>query len=283
MTQKRSPCPICSTRARFLRLEEREGLQYWVYRCPGCRSLFCPDHHAACSPDYVSRRPEDIDATVLWCQGRHKLEAYRQLFAELEKRGRRVRTLLDIGCGTGGFLDYARFRGVRRLYGFDASAVQAQVGRRNHGNVRRAVSLSEYLAQLPEQPEFDLITMWDVIEHLREPRGVLAEISSCCRGNPVLFVSTPNALSEHWKFRVKTALGLEHTFSPWEHVLYFSRQALETLLREHGFEVILGPATTCYRRPATLFELVRRAGYVLATHTALTPQLFVLSSPRGAA
>ncbi|MEK7751618.1 MAG: class I SAM-dependent methyltransferase [Acidobacteriota bacterium] len=283
MTRNDSDCPICSAGAHFIKLEKHDGLEYRVYRCSRCRSLFCPDHHAACSPEYVSRRPEDIDATVLWCQGGHKLQAYRQLFVELERRGRRVSSLLDIGCGTGGFLDYTDSRGVQGLYGFDASAVQAEVARRNHANVRCAVSLSQYLGQLSDQLEFDLITMWDVIEHLREPRGVLAEIASWCRGNPLLFVSTPNSLSEYCKFRLKTALGLEHTFLPWEHVLYFSREALERVLREHGFEVILSSGTTCYRRPATFFELARRAAYLLAAPTVVTPQLFVLSSPRGAA
>jgi len=261
----------------LVKLEKYEGLEYRVYRCNQCRSLFCPDHHAACSPEYISRRREDIDAMVLWCQGRHKLQAYRQLFAELKKARLRVRSLLDIGCGTGGFLDYARSEGCEALYGFDASQVQVEFAQRMHKHVRCATSLGEYLAQLGEQPQFDLVTMWDVIEHLRDPGRMLSEIASLCRGKPLLFISTPNALSEYWKFRVRTMLGLAHTFSPWEHVLYFSRQALERFLCHHGFELIISSATRCYRRPLTLFELARRAGYLLAARTALAPQLFVLS------
>src|SRR5512141_1913384 len=107
-----SPCPVCSHSGELLKTEIKDSQTYRIYRCGSCRSLFCNDHYAPISPDYVSRTAEDIDDFVLWCQGAGKIHTYRQLFRALEKMRHPVRTVLDFGCGTGGFLRYARERGI---------------------------------------------------------------------------------------------------------------------------------------------------------------------------
>ena len=271
-------CPTCTSFSPLIKTEKRGGLEYRIHRCPKCRTVFCPDHHSDCSPDYVGKNTQDINHTLLWCQGEHKLHAYKQLFNKLETSGRPIRSLLDIGCGTGGFLDYAASKGVTLRYGYDASAAQAEVARERHPNTRQAVSLTDYLNDIQHYTDFDLITLWDVVEHLRAPRQLFADIVSNCSRSAILFLSTPNATSEYLKFQVKNTLGLTHTFVPWEHVIYFSRQALEQTASDFGFNVIFSGAASCYRRPVTLAEVGRRFGYALAAHTSLMPQLFLLCS-----
>ncbi len=87
--------------------------------------------------------------------------------AERQPPGRR---LLDIGCGKGQFV------GVAREVGWDAWGVEFDEGAVE--TARHAGSQTVFAGSLdhPDLPAvFDVITLWDVIEHLQDPRGVLAQ------------------------------------------------------------------------------------------------------------
>ena len=278
-----SPCPLCGEQGSLLQVERRNGLGYATRRCPVCGSLYCADHHATVSPDYVGLSPEQITEQRVWLQGAHKRRAYEQLFHVLHRRGRRVSSVLDVGCGTGGFLSFAESRGVAELYGFDASRAQAAHARRTAKTVRESTSVRAYVNALGWTPHWDLITLWDVLEHLRQPRELLREIREFCAPDCAVFVSTPNATAELVKYCVRRAFFRRHSFVPWEHVMYFSLTGLRGLLRECGLEPVHCSGTACYDRQLNAFEAVRRAGFALSRRTALAPQFFVISRPSSSA
>ncbi len=81
--------------------------------------------------------------------------------------------------------------------------------------------------------EFDVVTMWDVIEHLRDPRAALAEVARVTRAGGLLVLTTGDVDGplarrdlEHW--------DLMH---PPGHLTFFSQRTLELLLNRSGFEV----------------------------------------------
>jgi SAM-dependent methyltransferase len=170
---------------------------------------------------------------------------------------------LDIGCGTGGFLEHAN-NGIFDLYGFDASKAQSEYARRRFPNVRHAKSCFEYLDKHGDKNLlFDVVTLWDVLEHIRNPLDYLREMHQVIRPGGLIYISTPNGLAKLWKGKLYKLFSIDidlcAEFMPWEHVFYYSPRSLDYLLRLSGFKVLKLGAVPCYRRPLSMFEITRRA------------------------
>jgi len=101
---------------------------------------------------------------------------------------------LDFGCGIGYGTEILARSGALSVTGVDIdAAVIARARKREHpGNASFHTSLQEAGALRPEG--FDFIVMFEVIEHLREPQAVLAELAGRMRPGGLLVISAPNRL-----------------------------------------------------------------------------------------
>ena len=149
--------------------------------------------------------------------------------------------LLDIGCGTGIFCHAARDFGWQPT-GIDEAEEAVAFARERYGiDVQRGnfESLS-----LPREA-FDLVTMWDVIEHSRDPRQLLSAAAACLKPGGLLGLSTPNQRNimdvvAGGLYRVtggRLRKPLEK-FYLLEHFLYFSPETLSRILGTTGFDVL---------------------------------------------
>jgi SAM-dependent methyltransferase len=139
------------------------------------------------------------------------------------------RRLLDIGCGTGVFLDEAVLD-VWDAEGLEVSEYASAAARRRHLRVQTAaMEFAAFPAAF-----YDCITMWDVIEHLRDPAGVLARASSALRPGGVLALSTGDLMSV-----VARLSGRRwHLFNLPEHLFFFSPASLRALLGRAGLRLV---------------------------------------------
>jgi SAM-dependent methyltransferase len=109
--------------------------------------------------------------------------------------------VLDVGCARGHFLHELSSRTQRTtLTGVDLSAAMVEFGRTEFGLDLRCGAVEE--VELPPD-HFGLITMFDVLEHVAEPRGVLEKLFSCLR-------PPPREDGSFWKSRRR-----EPRFGPW--------------------------------------------------------------------
>jgi len=136
---------------------------------------------------------------------------------------------LDIGCSIGVFLEVAQKRGWE-AYGLELNKKAYEYARNNKLNVdNKMLNHSKYAGI-----KFDLITMWDVLEHAVYPKKLLSSTFNQLADNGALLVLTPNINSLAARVMHKEC----NVFEGSSHVSLFSVETLKRILEESGFCVV---------------------------------------------
>ncbi len=221
------PCRLCGA-DDYRRLVTKLG--YDVVRCCRCGLVFV----------WPQPTPEDLEA--VYASGAYHAEmdeAERRRWAErrLDEIERLVPPsgrLLDVGCSRGYLLEAARARGWQ-VVGVELNPRSVELARSRGLEVHCG-----QLADAPLAPEsFDVVTAFDVIEHLRSPRAFLAQVHRLLRPDGLLVLTTPNIgglvpRCTYWL--VGRTIGAWEHPTPPGHLVQFSRHTLLDLLSRSGFE-----------------------------------------------
>jgi 2-polyprenyl-3-methyl-5-hydroxy-6-metoxy-1,4-benzoquinol methylase len=137
------------------------------------------------------------------------------------------RRLLDIGCGDGEFLSYAKKSGWK-VCGVEISKEGYDL------SVKKGIEVyNEELKKISfDDNFFHAITLWDVLEHYISPRDELREIYRILKPGGMVFISTPN----HKKAKVLGRNWLGYNAS-YEHLSYFEASTLAQMLIDIGFKI----------------------------------------------
>ena len=154
---------------------------------------------------------------------------YKKRLHLIERFSQRKGNLLDVGCGAGFFLNYASSKGWN-VNGIDLLDEYIQFAKEKLmiENVR-CLSLEE--AQFAEH-FFDVVTLWDLIEHLPKPLQELKKINRLLKLGGHLAIWTPNVknsifMKEHWT-----------GYITYQHLYFFSLKTLGQLLKRAGFKIV---------------------------------------------
>lgn len=148
----------------------------------------------------------------------------------VEKYVPKLNQLLDVGANYGHFL-----KAVQSIYnarGFEISPEAVAWSIQNFGVDNQVGSVYE----MPENLSgpFDVVTCWDVIEHLDDPGKALEKIRERIKSEGLLFLSTPDAGS----FIARIMGRTWHYLDPVQHINVFSKQNLIKLLEDKNFKII---------------------------------------------
>ena len=237
-------CGLCGSAERKVRFEDGP---FAVVECSACQMVYVtPRLKDASLIDHVYNES-------YWSSAAAKVHGYTDYRADAplykrtyEKRvsiierhfpglrnaaGQPLR-VLDIGCAAGYFLSVMQARGcdVTGLEPSDAIRCVAEAELGPERVFDRLLSIDDEFAP----GSFDLITFWDVIEHIPDPRRALKRANELLAPGGRLLVETQNVDSRAAKLLGKKWQHYKHA----EHIYHFTPQTLERVLDEAGFDVL---------------------------------------------
>lgn len=244
-------CPLCGDGNLGTVYRFRE---FSVLKCRACdgswrSNMYSPgDITAMYTGDEYSKNPYfsyDIDQFQQTARGRYG--NYAGALSAIEARIG-VGTLLDVGCGSGAFLTVAQQRGWT-VSGIELSPELSRVSRRA---VQVEVMNAAFESVALPDESYDVVTMWDIIEHVLDPVLCLNKVSRILKPGGVALFCTPDedsllARAGLFLYRVSggalsyPALALHPTY----HTYFFSRTGFTALLAHSGLQV-----QRCYSQEA---------------------------------
>jgi 2-polyprenyl-3-methyl-5-hydroxy-6-metoxy-1,4-benzoquinol methylase len=225
-------CLLCQGREGSLLIEWEAG--YQVIQCARCdfstANLAIEDEEKHIAQTYTTELynqyfQDDYVAQFEYRKSQMGAERYHYLIERLDLVPK-VTSVLDVGCGSGTVLAALQDRGVT-CRGLDV----------NPGAVAfcRSIGLDVAQGELADEPDasYDVVTMFDVIEHLADPVAVLGTAMRKLKPGGYLVAFTPNIHSVSYAMMGSA----QNTLLPFEHVGFFSAKAFDYAAAQIGATV----------------------------------------------
>ena len=227
------PCVVCGADARPVRLPLDRAEIALCTACGHGTTVAAPRTVDARSYGLPHNARAQFEREYL---GSRVLSYERGLALAGDDRGR---TVLDLGCGYGHFLDFARSRGWT-VRGFEPS-----VGSRRQVLPGLRETVFPTLEEAAGGASFDLVTLWDVLEHLDAPLANLSRAAGLLRpgGQALVRVPDARALAMLGDRRLRRSIGhvylkLCHPTNPEEHLHHFTPRSLSELADRAGLRTV---------------------------------------------
>ncbi len=225
-------CPLgCSTPLISTEIELPEG---HLRQCPTCGQML-----SACTQTWYDESMQEFDVPEGTLPQGGSQKRHEQRISQILQLARTQLTgspdpvmFLDVGCSSGSVLAVAKQCGFS-IHGVEPAAKAAETA----GKIQGAEVFNGFLheAQYPDN-HFDIITLFEVIEHLTDPISLIKEIGRILKPGGVLLIGTGNAGS--WTVQ---ALG-----NKWEyfdiklhggHISFFTPESMALLAEKSGLEL----------------------------------------------
>lgn len=222
-------CRLCKSKklSVFLSLKD-----FKLLKCSSCQIIFIDPFPSATLQKEANRElyGRQMVQKEYWKKLPQLKRRVKKAVTELQKF-KKDGKLLDVGCGFGLFLEMAKEAGFK-VYGVEmeketVKAVQEKFGLKNiyQKNIKEIGFPERY---------FDVITLFDILEHLENPEVILKELKKLLKPNGVLVVQSPNIKSIMFKL----------TKEKWNwllfpnHLYHFTPKSLASLLNDSGYKII---------------------------------------------
>jgi len=219
--------PTAGDIAHFRCTSSGYGRHHTIVKCRDCGLVYVNPHRKA---DTILHNYEEVVDELYVEEREGRVLTFQRNLRPLEELmppdpGRR---LLDVGCHVGVFLEIAQERGWE-TWGVEPSRWAAREARSRGLQVIEGTLDQARLAD----ESFDVITMWDVIEHLTDPLRDLRESHRLLRKGGLICIHTMNIESP-----LARLMGPRWPWLMEMHLYYFSRRTLGEMLRKAGFTVV---------------------------------------------
>ncbi|MBK8367161.1 MAG: class I SAM-dependent methyltransferase [Bacteroidetes bacterium] len=218
-------CCVCDNKnpADFKVLYQKE--KFSVVECKKCSFTFIPSYFRK-QISYENYKDENVANAVRNGNNFVKIERHKLRY-DLIKKYKPSGSLFDLGAGWGHFMLTGQMLGYD-VYGIEISE-QPYLYSKN--DLKLPVDHIDFF-DMKEDKKFDIVTMWDVLEHIDKADDVIAKCARITAKDGYIVIQVPQIDSyfakkhkDNWKM-----MGLDH-------VNYFGKKTITQLLKKHGYEV----------------------------------------------
>ena len=175
------------------------------------------EHHSGTSP-----KKKDLQRRV-----KRLNKIFKRFIPKSIKKGR----YLDIGCSDGFTL------GVAKKYGLNSHGVEIA---KKPGNIAKKNGFNVHIGPLEsaqfKDNSFDVISLFEVIEHVPDPEAILKEIYRILNNNGVLIISTGNAQSISARV-LKSNWDYYDFYGHGGHINFYCKNSIELLCNNHNLKI----------------------------------------------
>lgn len=226
-------CNQCGEKTNYRRLYTKQNLD--ISRCGNCGLVYAGPLRAKKEMAWLRYNPDyfwqDYLPAIGAPNGQYDMDIFDQRYSQYIRHlsvFQEKSTLLEVGCGAGFFLKSAQRAGWGTVTGLEVSEAAAEFGRDHLGLDVRHSTLED--ADIPADT-YDVVAMFDSIEHLLDPTLTLEHAFAALRPGGAIMVTTPNfrCISRH------ALQGFWASLNPIEHLYYFTEKSLGEMLQKVGF------------------------------------------------
>jgi len=230
LTVPSKQCPICKSRAHF----KFKLRGFNLYQCLTCLHQFFSPHPSKIRKIYEKEKYyRDSQKFPSFSKQDHRNFPQCKTFTSRLSEIRSLLDLkqpkiLDVGCGAGLFVKICNQQKIKAT-GIDFSKTAIRLAKKLKSNCYH----QDFLKDMADSC-FDVITMFDVLEHLVNPSAFLKKAHSALKKKGVLILTTPKGDS----FACKIFKKRWHLYTPPLHLQIFSSLSVRLLLEKQGFKVL---------------------------------------------
>jgi 2-polyprenyl-3-methyl-5-hydroxy-6-metoxy-1,4-benzoquinol methylase len=229
------PCLFCGVSEERVRFHDGP---FRVVECARCGLVYVnprlpPERlHEMYQEEYWSSdRAKEFGYTQYLQEGDLYLRTYRLRRRVIERHRSGPGRVLDVGCAAGFFLAVMVEQGWQTT-GIEISAPMVAYAQDTLKlpDIRRGDLLTVDVAPA----SYDVVTLWDVVEHLEEPREHLRRAARALKADGLLVLETQNVASRFARLLGRKWQHYKHE----EHLYHFDPRSLARLLDETGFTIL---------------------------------------------
>jgi 2-polyprenyl-3-methyl-5-hydroxy-6-metoxy-1,4-benzoquinol methylase len=231
-------CPVCESKNLSLYLDSKDYFltqeKFKIDQCQNCRFRFTnprPSENLAStyyeSPEYFSHTTGKKGLISSVYSSIRKFTVRTK--SSIVGRHAQGKKALDIGCGTGEFLQSLNKLGYH-TEGVEPNPMARQQAQKNFDlNIQSSFNPINYPIN-----QFDVVTMWHVLEHMYQMKETILGIRNILNESGTLIVALPNpdSLDAHIYGKHWAAYDLPR------HVYHFCPEDVERIFSNLGFEII---------------------------------------------
>lgn len=199
-----------------------------IVQCSECGFVFIPPYYRK-KINYTEYKNEDSLKAVIAGNDWIKIQRHKLRYRRTIKRYCPTGNLFDLGVGWGHFLHTGRLMGYE-VDGIEMARIPYTYAK---DYLKLPVECIDFFDYKPKNNYYDIITMWDVLEHIDNCDKAVEKCATMLKQGGYLVIQVPQIDSyiaqkqkEEWQ-----AMGLDH-------VNYFSKKTVTSFLENKGFRIM---------------------------------------------